>query len=223
MAPTPKRPTEERAMSSKKRAKAQEAMEEDAEDMTVESVEAPAEKTPMKKKAKKMEPLPGAAGDEDKAAAVIKGDAADKSSFGSMELELAADSTQDGLFSSLELSEETHRAINDMGFTSMTEIQRRSVPPALTGRDILGQAKTGSGKTLAFLIPAVELLARLQWKPRNGTGIVVISPTRELAIQIYEVATELMRYHHQTFGIVMGGANRCVFVLCYCLSSFGSE
>ena len=55
-----------------------------------------------------------------------------------------------------------------MGFTKMTEIQSRCIPPALTGRDILGAAKTGSGKTLAFLLPAVEFLCRLKFKPRNG-------------------------------------------------------
>ena len=90
----------------------------------------------------------------------------------------------------------------------MTEIQAKSIGPAMTGRDILGAAKTGSGKTLAFLIPAIEMLYRLQFKPRNGTGVIIISPTRELALQIFGVAKELLKYHSQTFGIVMGGANR---------------
>eukprot|EP00128_Syssomonas_multiformis_P011292 Colp12_sorted_trinity150504_noHs@32044 len=69
-------------------------------------------------------------------------------------------------------------------------------------------AKTGSGKTLAFLIPAVELLYKLKFMPRNGTGVLIIAPTRELAVQILGVARELLKYHHHTFGIVMGGANR---------------
>lgn len=71
-------------------------------------------------------------------------------------------------FSDLQLSEPTMKAIEDMGFTKMTEIQQRAIPPSLAGRDILGAAKTGSGKTLAFLIPAVELLRALKFKPRNG-------------------------------------------------------
>lgn len=71
-------------------------------------------------------------------------------------------------FSDLQLSEPTVKAIEDMGFTKMTEIQQRAIPPSLAGRDILGAAKTGSGKTLAFLIPAVELLRALKFKPRNG-------------------------------------------------------
>ncbi|TPX34004.1 hypothetical protein SmJEL517_g03243 [Synchytrium microbalum] len=111
-------------------------------------------------------------------------------------------------FASLNLSEPSMKAIQEMGFTSMTEVQARAIPPAMTGRDILGAAKTGSGKTLAFLIPTIELLCRLKFKPRNGTGALIISPTRELALQIFGVAKELLKHHHQTFGIIMGGANR---------------
>lgn len=111
-------------------------------------------------------------------------------------------------FSELNLSEKTTKAIQEMGFTKMTEIQQRGIPPLLAGRDVLGAAKTGSGKTLAFLIPAVELLSSLRFKPRNGTGVLVVSPTRELALQIFGVARELMAHHSQTFGIVIGGANR---------------
>ncbi|KAF9878464.1 ATP-dependent RNA helicase HAS1 [Colletotrichum karsti] len=111
-------------------------------------------------------------------------------------------------FSQLNLSERTMKAIKDMGFTKMTEIQRRGIPPLLSGKDVLGAAKTGSGKTLAFLIPAVEMLHALRFKPRNGTGVIVVSPTRELALQIFGVARELMAHHSQTYGIVIGGANR---------------
>jgi len=111
-------------------------------------------------------------------------------------------------FSQLKLGEKTSKAIDEMKFTTMTEIQQRAIPPAMAGRDILGAAKTGSGKTLAFLIPAVEMLSALRFKPRNGTGVLVVSPTRELALQIFGVARELMQFHSQTFGIVIGGANR---------------
>ncbi|KAF9438799.1 ATP-dependent RNA helicase [Entomortierella beljakovae] len=111
-------------------------------------------------------------------------------------------------FSSLELCEPTKKAVVDIGFNKMTEVQARTIPPLLAGRDVLGAAKTGSGKTIAFLIPAVELLYKLKFKPRNGTGVVIISPTRELALQIFGVAKDLLKYHNQTFGIVIGGANR---------------
>ena len=55
----------------------------------------------------------------------------------------------------------------------------------MLGSDVLGSAKTGSGKTLAFLIPATELLHKACFTPRNGTGVIVVCPTRELAIQVY--------------------------------------
>ena len=117
-------------------------------------------------------------------------------------LTTSADSTK---FTSLNLSDNTMKAINDLHFDSMTEIQQRSIQPLLAGRDVLGAAKTGSGKTLAFLIPAVEMLHSLRFKPRNGTGCLIVSPTRELALQIFGVARDLMAHHSQTFGIVMGG------------------
>lgn len=82
-------------------------------------------------------------------------------------------------FADLNLSEKTMKAITDMGtpekrFENLTEIQRKAIPPLLAGRDVLGAAKTGSGKTLAFLIPAIELLSSLRFKPRNGTGVIVV-------------------------------------------------
>jgi len=111
-------------------------------------------------------------------------------------------------FDSLKLLPETQAAIAKMGFETLTEIQARAVPPLLRGQDVLAQAKTGSGKTLAFLIPAVELLARAQWLPRHGCGMVTIAPTRELALQIYGILRELCAGHRQTHGMVIGGANR---------------
>uniref|UniRef100_A0A1B0A332 ATP-dependent RNA helicase n=1 Tax=Glossina pallidipes TaxID=7398 RepID=A0A1B0A332_GLOPL len=115
-------------------------------------------------------------------------------------------------FSSLKdiVSEPTLKAIEEMGFSEMTEIQAKSLPPLLEGRDLVGAAKTGSGKTLAFLIPAVELIYKLRFMPRNGTGVIIISPTRELSMQTFGVLKELMAHHHHTYGLVMGGSNRQV-------------
>jgi ATP-dependent RNA helicase DDX18/HAS1 len=111
-------------------------------------------------------------------------------------------------FAELKLSDRTMAAIKSMGFENMTEIQRRAIPPLMTGKDVLGAAKTGSGKTLAFLIPAIEMLYSMKFKPRNGTGVLIVSPTRELALQIFGVARELLEKHSQTYGICIGGANR---------------
>lgn len=91
-------------------------------------------------------------------------------------------------FAELELSEKTMKAIEEMGFTNLTDIQQRAIRPGLAHADVLGAAKTGSGKTLAFLIPAIEMLNSLRFKPRNGTGVIIVSPTRELALQIFGVA-----------------------------------
>uniref|UniRef100_A0A7S3LI99 ATP-dependent RNA helicase n=1 Tax=Aplanochytrium stocchinoi TaxID=215587 RepID=A0A7S3LI99_9STRA len=111
-------------------------------------------------------------------------------------------------FSDVELCEHTRKALVEGGFTKMTQIQEKTIPLLLSGKDLLGAAKTGSGKTLAFLIPVIELLAKVEFKPRNGTGALVITPTRELALQIYGVVLELLKYHSQTHGLVIGGANR---------------
>ena len=77
----------------------------------------------------------------------------------------------------------------------LTDIQRAAIPHALAGRDVLGSAKTGSGKTLAFLVPTLELLFRERWSRVDGLGAVVISPTRELALQIFDVLRTLGHRH----------------------------
>jgi len=106
------------------------------------------------------------------------------------------------------VSEATLKGIEDMGFSHMSEIQSQTIPHLLEGRDLVGSAKTGSGKTLAFLVPAVELVYKLKFMPRNGTGIIIISPTRELSMQTFGVLRELLKHHYHTYGLIMGGANR---------------
>jgi len=106
------------------------------------------------------------------------------------------------------VSEASLQGVADMGFTTMTEIQAATIPHLLEGRDLVGAAKTGSGKTLAFLVPAVELVYKLKFMPRNGTGIIIISPTRELSMQTFGVLRELLKHHYHTYGLIMGGANR---------------
>ncbi|XP_042351028.1 ATP-dependent RNA helicase DDX18 [Plectropomus leopardus] len=117
---------------------------------------------------------------------------------------------EDTSFASLAglVSESTLKGVKEMGFEHMTEIQHKSIRPLLEGRDVLAAAKTGSGKTLAFLIPSIELIYKLKFMPRNGTGVVILSPTRELAMQTYGVLKELMTHHVHTFGLIMGGSNR---------------
>lgn len=99
---------------------------------------------------------------------VVVEQSAENDMLAASSLSLPTTSKEPELFTDLTLSEKTMRAIVDMKFTKMTEIQQRGIPPLLAGRDVLGAAKTGSGKTLAFLIPAVEMLSALRFKPRNG-------------------------------------------------------
>merc|ERR1719410_1751537 len=90
-------------------------------------------------------------------------------------------------FQDLPLSSETLAGLKAGGYTVPTQIQRESIVLALQGNDILGAAKTGSGKTLAFLVPLLEKLYSAKWSHSDGVGALVITPTRELAYQIFEV------------------------------------
>jgi ATP-dependent RNA helicase DDX10/DBP4 len=87
----------------------------------------------------------------------------------------------------------------------LTDVQSKAVPLALKGKDILGAAKTGSGKTLAFLVPVLENLYRQKWTEFDGLGALIISPTRELAIQIFEVLRKIGRHHTFSAGLIIGG------------------
>ncbi|EAW06779.1 RNA-dependent ATPase HCA4 [Aspergillus clavatus NRRL 1] len=108
-------------------------------------------------------------------------------------------------FSDLPLSEPTLSGLTSSHFKTLTDIQSRAISHALKGRDVLGAAKTGSGKTLAFLVPVLENLYRRQWAEHDGLGALILSPTRELAIQIFEVLRKIGRYHTFSAGLVIGG------------------
>ncbi len=75
-------------------------------------------------------------------------------------------------FEGLPISENTKKGLKDHNFVNMTQVQAQCIPPLLSGKDVLGQARTGTGKTLAFLIPALELLASAKFMPRNGEMII---------------------------------------------------
>ncbi|PZC75253.1 hypothetical protein B5X24_HaOG206515 [Helicoverpa armigera] len=108
-----------------------------------------------------------------------------------------------------QVSAATLEAVKGMGFKIMTDIQAEVLPEALDGADVVATAKTGSGKTLAFLIPAVETVIKCMEKQIEGTCCIIISPTRELAIQTYTVLQELVAHHGNiTYALVIGGENR---------------
>lgn len=109
-------------------------------------------------------------------------------------------------FEQLPLSKRTKYALKKAGYTTMTEIQQCSLPHSLGGRDVLGAAKTGSGKTLAFIIPVLELLYRRKWTRFDGLGALILSPSRELSMQIFEVLRLTGKYHQLSAGLVVGGS-----------------
>jgi ATP-dependent RNA helicase DDX18/HAS1 len=193
--------------AEKRHKKAKKAHDSDDEEEMFEE-EIPELTAGSKDEEENEEPVPAEFDEEEERDAEDGPDLAEGHLPGTETLSLPNTGTQSQKFSELKLSEKTMKAIEDMKFEKMTEIQQRGIPPLLAGRDVLGAAKTGSGKTLAFLIPAVEMLSSLRFKPRNGTGVIVVSPTRELALQIFGVARELMAHHSQAYGIVIGGANR---------------
>ena len=113
---------------------------------------------------------------------------------------------RDGLtFEDFALSRRTMDGLAKANITIPTDIQAAALPHALCGRDILGAAKTGSGKTLAFVIPVLELLYRERWGLGDGLAAIIITPTRELALQIFDVLRATGRKHQISAGLVTGG------------------
>ena len=92
-------------------------------------------------------------------------------------------------------------AINALGFTAPSQIQEQSVPPIKAGRDILAQSQTGTGKTAAFAIPTIDGLDEEVETPQ----ILVICPTRELAVQVADEFKKLTKFSHCSVAAVFGG------------------
>jgi ATP-dependent RNA helicase RhlE len=110
-------------------------------------------------------------------------------------------------FSELTLSAPLKSNLEKLGFTEPTPIQTLAIEPALAGRDLVATAQTGSGKTLAFVLPILQLLGS---KPEKGVCAVVLSPTRELALQIHEVFAKLAVGTQVRAAVVVGGMSESV-------------
>lgn len=108
-------------------------------------------------------------------------------------------------FKEFQLSSETLAGLKSAGYDKPTEIQKQTLKFALEGKDILGSAKTGSGKTLAFIIPLLECLHKEKWSKNDGLGALVITPTRELAYQIFEVLRVVGQKHQFSAALIIGG------------------
>ena len=110
-------------------------------------------------------------------------------------------------FKDLPLSNKIIKGLNESKYYKMTPIQRSTLPHSLGGRDILGASKTGSGKTLCFLIPILDNLYREGDIKEEGLLSLIILPTRELAIQIFDVINKIGKYFNFSVGLVIGGNN----------------
>jgi ATP-dependent RNA helicase RhlB len=111
-------------------------------------------------------------------------------------------------FSSLDLVPSLRKGVEQAGFEYCTSIQAKTLPLALAGRDIEGQAQTGTGKTAAFLLAAMNHILRAPPGPKHKEGdprVLILAPTRELAIQIHKDAESLGAYTGLRMSVVYGG------------------
>ncbi|MDU4222265.1 MAG: ATP-dependent RNA helicase SrmB [Enterobacter asburiae] len=108
-------------------------------------------------------------------------------------------------FSELELDESLLNALESKGFTRPTAIQAAAIPPALEGRDVLGSAPTGTGKTAAYLLPVLQHLLDFPRKKSGPPRILILTPTRELAMQVADHARELAANTHLDIATITGG------------------
>lgn len=108
-------------------------------------------------------------------------------------------------FNELNLSQELIQAVDELGFTEMTEIQQQSIPLLLEGKDVIGHSNTGTGKTAAFGIPAVESITEAD---RNHVAVLILCPTRELAMQAHEEIRKFAKFKKGVKAVsVYGGAS----------------
>ena len=112
-------------------------------------------------------------------------------------------------FESLNIIEPILKALAEEGYTTPTPIQAQSIPIVLEGTDLLGCAQTGTGKTAAFAIPILQLLSQNKtYEKRKKIRSLIVTPTRELAIQIAESFRAYGKYTGMTCTVVFGGVNQ---------------
>ena len=95
----------------------------------------------------------------------------------------------------------------ELSLTEPTPIQSRAIPEVMNGRDVMGLAQTGTGKTLAFGLPIADALLQDQMRcmPKSAHGLI-LAPTRELAKQIHDNLSAVLKGAHLRLGLVVGGA-----------------
>ena len=112
-------------------------------------------------------------------------------------------------FKELNITEPILKAIEEKGYTVPTPIQEKAIPAALAKRDVLGCAQTGTGKTASFAIPIIQhLQVNKTTDKRKGIKALILTPTRELALQISECISDYAKYTPIRYGVIFGGVNQ---------------
>ncbi len=102
----------------------------------------------------------------------------------------------------IELHSHILKAVQELGYVEATDIQDRVIPEIIKGRDVFGQSKTGSGKTAAFGIPLVQMI-----EPRNNIQALILTPTRELCIQVCDAINSIGKFTRVKATAVYGGVS----------------
>ena len=108
-------------------------------------------------------------------------------------------------FEELDLSTQLLKALNEKGYKRPTSVQAQTIPHALDGQDLLGSAPTGTGKTAAFLLPAIQHLLDYPRRKPGAPRILILTPTRELAMQVAEQAETLAKFTKLSIATITGG------------------
>jgi ATP-dependent RNA helicase RhlE len=113
-------------------------------------------------------------------------------------------------FEQLELIPPILKALAKENYTKPTPIQEQAIPPVLAGRDLFGCAQTGTGKTAAFLLPIIQLLSEQQGRPSGKRVIrsLILTPTRELALQIFDNFKSYGRFLNLRSAVILGGVSQ---------------
>ena len=110
-------------------------------------------------------------------------------------------------FAEFQLDDALNRALEAAGFSEPTQIQQLALPLALEGRDIMASAPTGTGKTLAFVLPAIQYLLDFSRRDPGFARVLVMTPTRELAYQVYDEFRQFSQHTTLNIGLITGGVN----------------
>lgn len=111
------------------------------------------------------------------------------------------------LFKSLGLTAAFVKAVEEKGYTTPSPIQQKTIPYILQGKDVLASAQTGTGKTASFTLPVLQYLTETKHPKFGPLRALVLTPTRELAAQVYENIKEYSKYTNIKSGVVFGGVN----------------